>query len=355
MNRKTLSIVVIVAAAAAVAYFTSSKEEARGPGAPPPIEASPGDGYLLATGTVGGTYYPVGVAIATLIKVKLQATDGIGMSAARSAGSGENIGLLQSGEAEFAILQGLFGYQAWQGTGQVLQADARANLRSITMLWQNVEQILCDSGVLETGFLGDLATMSGEKMAFGQRNSGTIASTRVIVNSLGLDMDSDFDLLDTGYSASVEALQDAQVTCVSIPAGVPTSAVTQAFTALGEAIRFVEMTDDQLGAADDGRGLWTRYIIPPLTYPGQDEPVHTMAQPNFLAVRADVDDDDVYKITKAIYDNLEFIQGIQRATRAMSLARAIDGMPIPLHPGALRYYREVGLDIQDHLIVEDGR
>jgi TRAP transporter TAXI family solute receptor len=99
-------------------------------------------------------------------------------------------------------------------------------------------------------------------------------------------------------------------------------------------------------------GLWTRYVIPAGSYPGQTQDIRTIAQPNFLAVRADVDEDAVYRITKAIYENLPFLNGIHKATKAMALNKAIAGLPMPLHPGAARYYREAGLEIPQRLIVD---
>ncbi|THB79384.1 MAG: TAXI family TRAP transporter solute-binding subunit, partial [Desulfobulbaceae bacterium] len=90
--------------------------------------------YLLATASTGGTYYPVGVAISTLTKVKLQPKQKIGMSAINSAGSGENIKLLRDNEAQFAILQGLYGYYAWNGVGPLKNDGPQKDLRSVTML-----------------------------------------------------------------------------------------------------------------------------------------------------------------------------------------------------------------------------
>lgn len=83
------------------------------------VQAAEERSYLMATASTGGTYYPVGVALSTLIKVKLQPTQNIGMSAISSAGSGENIKLLRDNEVQFAILQGLYGAYAWKGTGPI--------------------------------------------------------------------------------------------------------------------------------------------------------------------------------------------------------------------------------------------
>ena len=107
--------------------------------------------YILTTATTGGTYYPVGVAIATLVKVKLQNSHKIDMSAISSAGSGENVKLLRENQAQFAILQGLFGQWAWNGTGKVEADGKQEHLRSITMLWQNVEQMVLAKSMAKTG------------------------------------------------------------------------------------------------------------------------------------------------------------------------------------------------------------
>lgn len=139
---------------------------------------------------------------------------------------------------------------------------------------------------------------------------------------------------------------------MNTPAGVPVSAVTRAFAAMGEDITLLSFTDEQMAQANNGYKLWTRFVIPANTYPGQTKDVSTIAQPNFLAVRHDISDDDVYMLTKTIYENLPFLNGIHKATKAMALEKAIAGLPVPLHPGAARYYKEQGLDIPAHLIAE---
>lgn len=308
--------------------------------------------YILATASTGGTYYPVGVALATLVKVKLQPKQKIGMAAISSAGSGENVRLLRDGEAQFGIMQGLYGYYAATGTGPLAEVGKQDNLRSVTMLWQNVEQFLISSDAVETGTMADMVALKGQSMALGKQNSGTIGSNAALLSGLGVDISSDYTLVFGGYGPSAEALQNGQVKGVGIPAGVPTGAISQLLAAAGDNVTMLDFTPEQAVEADGGRGLWTPYTIVAGTYPGQDNDVQTIAQPNFLATTADVSEENVYQITKAIYENLPFLQAIHPATKAMMIDRAIAGLPLPLHPGAARYYREVGIEIPDNLIAK---
>lgn len=306
--------------------------------------------YILATASTGGTYYPVGVAIATLTKVKLQPSEKIGMSAISSAGSGENVRLLRENEAQFAILQGLFGYYARSGTGPIEADGPQDHLRSVSMLWQNVEQFVLSNDHVDTGTIADFVAASGQTMALGRQNSGTIGSNRTLLGNLGIDIDADYSLMHGGYGPSAEAVQNGQAAGMGTPAGVPTGAVSQLMAAAGDKVTLLSLTAEQAAQADGGLGLWTPYTIEAGTYPGQDSDVQTIAQPNFLAVREDVSDDDVYALTKTMYENLGFLQAIHKATTAMAVEKAIAGLPLPLHPGAARYYQEVGIDIPDNLI-----
>ncbi len=318
----------------------------------PPAQAQEARDYLLATASTGGTYYPVGVALSTLIKVKLQPKQKINVSAISSAGSGENIKLLRDNEAQFAIVQGLFGSYAWNGTGPISADGPQTGLRAISMLWSNVEHFVVKAEYAKTGTLDDFMALKGKKVSMGRQNSGTIGSNRVIMKNLGVDMDKEFDLAFMGYGPSAEALQNGNIEGMSTPAGAPVGAVTQALAAMGDDAVVLNMTPEQARKADGGLGLWTPFTVKAGTYPGQDKDLTTIAQPNFLAVRADIPDDVVYQITKTVYENLPFLQGIHAATKAMSIERAIAGLPMPLHPGALRYYKEVGVDVPENLMAK---
>ncbi|MCL4800220.1 MAG: TAXI family TRAP transporter solute-binding subunit [Burkholderiales bacterium] len=305
--------------------------------------------YVLTTATTGGTYYPVGVAVATLVKVKLQNAQKIDMSAISSAGSGENIKLLREKQAQFAILQGLFGKYAREGSGPIKADGPQPNVRSITMLWPNVEHFVIAAEHAKTGTVDDLKNILGMKFAIGARNSGTEHSNRFLLNNLGYPPEK-FDLVYLGFGPSVDALQNGNVVGTNPGAGPPVSVVTRLLAQVGDKVRLLEVTDEQLKRADGGTGLYYRFVVPAGTYPGQTKDFNTIAQPNFLGVNADVPENDVYLITKTIYENLPFLNNIHAATKTMSLQSAVSGLPLPLHPGAVKYYKEAGLAIPDRLM-----
>ena len=306
--------------------------------------------YILNTASTGGTYHPVGTAIATLSKVKLLPKKKFSLTAVNSAGSGANVQALGANTAQFAILQGLFGSYAVTGTGPV--SAPQKNLRSVTMLWQNVEQFVLSNQHVKKGTVSDLVTLKGMSMGMGRQNSGTIGSNRVLMSGLGVDIAKDYKLVYAGYGPTADALANGQAVGAGIPAGPPTGAITKLMASNAAKFTLLNVTPDEAKKMDGGRNLWVPYTIKAGTYPGQTKDVQTIAQPNFLGVNADVNSDHVYLLIKAIYENLPFLQAIHPATKAMDVKRSMAGLPEPLHPGAARYYKEVGLSIPAHLMAK---
>ena len=307
--------------------------------------------YVLNTASTGGTYHPVGTAISTLSKVKLLPKQKFSLTAVNSAGSGANVQALAAGTADFAILQGLYGSYAATGTGPI--SEKQKNLRAVTMLWQNVEQFVISNDKVVSGTVDDLAALKGMAMGMGKQNSGTLGSNKVLLTGLGIDIEADFELVYAGYGPTTDALANGQAVGAGIPSGPPTGAITKLMASNVGEFTILEVTAEQAAAMDGGHGLWVPYTIAAGTYPGQDKDINTIAQPNFLAVNADVDEEHVYLLTKTMYENLGFLQAIHPATKAMAVEKAMAGLPAPLHPGAMRYYKEVGLDIPEHLMATE--
>lgn len=306
--------------------------------------------YVLNTASTGGTYHPVGTAISTLTKVKLLPKEKFSLTAVNSAGSGANVQALGAGTADFAILQGLFGSYAATGTGPI--TEPQQNLRSVTMLWQNVEQFVVAADKVKSGTVSDLAELKGMAAGMGKENSGTIGSNAVLLSGLGIDINTDYELVYAGYGPTADAMANGQVVAAGIPSGPPTGAITKLMASNEGKFTILDVTADELAKMDGGRNLWVPYTIAAGTYPGQDKDVSTIAQPNFLAVNASVDENHVYLLTQTMYENLGFLTAIHPATKAMAVENAMAGLPVPLHPGAARYYKEAGLDIPDRLMAQ---
>ena len=306
--------------------------------------------YVLNTASTGGTYHPVGTAIATLSKVKLLPKQKFSLTAVNSAGSGANVQALAANTAQFAILQGLYGSYAATGTGPV--SEPQTNMRSVSMLWQNVEQFIIANELVKSGTVSDMMAAKGKAVVMGKQNSGTLGSNQVLLEGLGVDFENDFEFIYAGYGPSVDAMANGQAVAAGIPSGPPTSAVTKLMSANGDKFTLLSVSEEEAAKMDGGRNLWVPYTITAGTYPGIDKDVTTVAQPNFLAVNADVDEEHVYMLTKTLYENLAFLQAIHPATKAMNIDAAMAGLPVPLHPGAAKYYKEVGLDIPAHLMAK---
>jgi len=305
--------------------------------------------YVIATASTGGTYYPVGVGIATIASLKLAKKQKMTFSAITSAGSGENVDMLEKGEVDFAILQGLFGSMAWQGKAKY-EGKPKKNLRSVSMLWQNVEQFTVKSDVAKTGNIMDLKNLYGERFSIGGRSSGSRVSAETILSALGIDF-SKMNVQYLGYTPSSTALQDGKVKGMNTPSGPPTSAVTNVFASMGaKNIKVLDFSADDLKTIQKSYPVWTPFTIKAGTYPGQTTDIKTIAQPNLLVVTKDTPERTVYLLTKTVYENLPFLNTVHKATKAMSIQKAIAGLPMPLHPGAAKYYKEQGIKIPARLM-----
>jgi len=303
----------------------------------------------IATASAGGTYYPIGVGLGNLwseilVEEKVRAT---GQS---SAGSVENIQLLKNGEAKVAILQGLIGAQAYEGRGGNFEGRPYEELRSISMLWSNVEHFVLMDNEITTGTISDI---DGKSFSVGPQASGTEQSTIVIMEGLGLSK-KNIKPEYLGYDDTISAMRDGRLDGGSLPAGIPVSSIMD-MAASGVKASVLDVTDEQLNSINSVFNTWFRFTIPAGTYTGIDKEIQTIAQPNFLAVTTELDEDLVYKLTKTIYENIDEVHKIHNSAKEIQLETALNGLPAPLHIGAYKYFVEAGLDVPEHLIPPEAK
>lgn len=306
--------------------------------------ASGGKQFItIATASTGGTYYPIGVGLGNLWSQEL-GDEGINASGQSSAGSVENIDLMKEGEADFSILQGLIASQAYKGEGS-FEGNAYKDLRSVAMIWPNVEHFVLKDSEIETGSIADI---EGQTFSVGPQASGTEQSTLVMMEGLGLTKEN-ITPEYLGYDDTISAMRDGRLNGGSLPAGVPVAAITDMYASnVGASI--LEVTDEQYEKISAVSNAWYQYSIPAETYPNQTEEVKTIAQPNILAASIDLDEETVYQLTKTMFENLDFMYEVHNSAKAMTLETALDGLPTPLHAGAYKYFKEAGIDVPDELV-----
>ena len=289
----------------------------------------------IATATTGGVYYPLGNAMAQLFNHKIP---GIKASAGATAGTPQNILLMQKKEAEVAFAQNGVAYYAYNGK-EMFKDKPTKFLRGITNLYPNVMHIV----VAANSNIKSIKDFEGKKFVPGAIGSATEINSREILGLYGLDYKDKKNVKGEylGYSEAAEALKDGRVDGILIAGGLPTSAVLDAASALK--IRILSLEPDMIAKLKQTMPWYYEITIPKGTYMGQTEDVHTVAVANLLICREDLSNDLVYNMTKALHENQKELVAAHSAAKDMKLQDALKGMTVPLHPGAEKYYKEKGI------------
>jgi uncharacterized protein len=313
--------------------------------------AQPPRSYTIATASTGGTFYPVGVGLAALWSERLHDKN-VRVSAISSAGSAENIAMLRFQEVELGIIGAYFGRIAYHGIEEYEGAPPLRELRSLMSLWPNVEQWVMRADRVESKTVADLI---GKRVNVGRPGSG--AELYSLHTLRGLGIEDQVRLEYVGFFEAIDLMRDRRIDGANFGGGPPIAAVTEAYTTMGAGgVAMLEITDEQLQRLIDYSPMPIyRYVLQANTYPGQTEPVRTAAQVTFLALHADLEDEVVYAMTKAVYESLDDLAGVHAIMAAIRLETALDGLPVPLHAGAYDYYLERGLDIPEELIPPERR
>ena len=287
---------------------------------------------VILTGSTSGVYYPLGNAISGIF---LKSIPGVRASVQVTQGSVENLKLLQSGDGEMAFSLGDTVTAAWKGNSEAGFSAPLNKLRGIAAIYRNYVQIV----VSDSSGIKSLADLKGKRVSVGPKQSGTELNARAIFAAAGVSY-GDFsrtDYLPFGQSAKLIERGDLDATLQS--AGLGVDSIRQLATAVP--VRLLKIPPDII--AKIGDPTFVPAIIPVRTYEGQSEDVQTAAIVNFLVTREGLSADTVYAMTKAVFGNLNQLVQTHPAASGISLRDAITGMPVPLHPGAERYYREMGI------------
>ena len=287
----------------------------------------------FVTAGTSSTFYPIS---ATVCQLWNDSIEGMRATATPSGGGIDNLNQALDGEAQIGIANANLVYQAQQGTDS-FEGYANENLRIFAGLYYNPNQVVVtrDSGI-ET--LEDLA---GKHISVGAAGSTTVDEATVHLALLGKTLD-DLKAEYMGTSESADAISNKQLDGVWVMAGTPNAAVTQIMTTTDAKI--LSIPAETVEALKENYPWYASYTIPAGTYAGQDEDVPTSAVKLTLFITADVDEETVYQMTKAFWENWDMLTETHAALRKASLEEACTDLAgVPIHEGAARYYREVGV------------
>jgi uncharacterized protein len=285
----------------------------------------------VLTGGTSGVYYPLGVALS---EIYAQGIEGARTQVQATKASVENLNLLQQGRGEIAFSLGDSVKLAAEGNTEAGFPGPLDKLRGVAAIYPNSIQIVASA---ESG-IATLQDLKGKSLSVGAPASGTELNARAIFAAAGMSYDDLGRVEYLPFAESVELIKNRQLDATLQSAGLGVASIRDLATSLP--ISVVAVPPEIVAKIGEP---YTTATIPAGTYEGQDADVPTAAVGNFLITHADVPDDTVYQMTRLVFENLDTLAAAHAAAKAIDPAKAAQGSPVPLHPGAERYYREAGL------------
>ncbi|MCK6414086.1 MAG: TAXI family TRAP transporter solute-binding subunit [Giesbergeria sp.] len=286
----------------------------------------------VLTGGQSGVYYPLGVALS---QVYAKSIPNVRATAQVTKASAENLNLLQAGRGELALALADAVSDAWKGDAEAGFPKKLDKLRGLSGTYNNYIQIVAnaDAGIKS------LADLKGKRISVGAAKSGTELNARAIFKAAGLAYTDMAKVEYLPFGESVELIKNRQLDATLQSAGLGVASIRDLATSVN--IVVVPVPADVVAKVGDA--AYQAAVIPANTYSGQAQDIPTAAIPNFLVTHAGVSDELAYQLTKQMYENLTTLHAAHNAAKAIRRDSALKGMPVPLHPGAERYYRELGL------------
>lgn len=293
----------------------------------------------IATGGTGGVYFPIGGGLAELINRHI---DGYSAVAEVTGASVENMGLIARGDSDLAIALADSVYQAYTGTGR-FEGRQVAATRAIASIYPNAVQIvtLANSGI------GSLQDLKGKRVSVGAPGSGTEVNAAAILEANGIRYD-DMRVQRLNFNETADALRDGDIDAGFWSVGPPTSSIMN--LAATRDIALVPLSADEIARAQSVEPVFAPYTLRAGMYDKVATDVQTISIPNVLVVNASMSDDLAYAITKLLFERTADLIAIHPAANDTTVDFSLTSTPVPLHPGAVRYYREIGATIPDRLL-----
>ncbi len=305
-------------------------------GSPPDVWAQVQKRLSIATGGMGGVYFPLGGAIAAVISKYIPQVEA---TAEVTAASVDNCKLVGAKKADLGIVMGDTTYDAWKGTGMFKQ---KLPLTSLAVLYPNVMHIVTTQGK----DLKTVANLKGKTISTGAPGSGVEVMALRILEANGINPNKDVKRDRLGASESAGALKDGKLDGFFWCGGVPTAAVLDLAASPGMKLSFIPNQDSIEKMTAKYGPVYYPATIPKRASSGIDADLPVAAVANLLIAHEAMDEKLAYDIGAALYEHKPDLVAVHKHAEAVALEGAVVGSPIPYHKGALKYYKDKGLKVQ---------
>ena len=294
--------------------------------------------FSIATASTSGAWYPLGGAWASVISKYVPSVEA---TAEVGAASIENIRKLNAGDVELAILQPDVSYAAYNGTGDFKEAKMDS-VRALFATYATVAQVFTTDADIQT-----MADLKGKKVGVGAPGSGNEITARTLLEVHGLTYD-DVDEQYLSAPEMINAIKDGQLDVAIATLPVPTGNITD--LSLQHDVIMIPVEDAEQKKFFEINPFFISKPILGGSYDGVDEDVAAVAFRGVVYGTTRLTDDEAYEMVKAVWDHRDEWKGVHAVAEGITLDIALEGVPTPLHPGAVKYYKEKGIDIPDNML-----
>lgn len=285
----------------------------------------------LATGGTSGTYYAVGGAIQSTLSNKLKLST---ITVESTGASKANVNLITDGEAQMAILQSDVISYAHTGTNTFAETGKEDNALWVAGLYNETVQIIAKKGI------NTIEDLKGKTVCMGDVGSGTRVNAEQVLAAYGMTAD-DVNAVSGSFQDGVDGIKDGKIDAAFTVAGAPTTAITDLATT--NEFSMISLSDEALAKIATDFPFLVQDNLPAGTYSGIDQETKCVAVQAALVASKDVSADVVYELLKAMFDNKAELVGAHAKFQFLDAQYAVSGASVPLHPGAEKFYKEMGV------------
>ncbi|MEP6355372.1 MAG: TAXI family TRAP transporter solute-binding subunit [Hyphomicrobiales bacterium] len=297
--------------------------------------------YQLSTGISSGDFYPIGIALKTLLTLKRSKKQNIILDVHQSEGAQANLIALLEGKADIAFVDASTILAAFTKKPPFDKFTNIGELQALASLWPDIAHFIIQEPQVSSGDVGDFRNLIGENISIGSQTTASAFAARELFNKTGIYHDKMFRMSDYGIYRTTEAFIDGTLSGAALFTHQANKNIARILAEPNNNSTLLHISNKHLKAINETQiPIWQRHIIEANTYKNQLNPINSISQANFLVVRQNFNKKDAYTITKTLFENLTFVQALHDAAKELHRDASTEEMLLPLHVGAKRYFVE---------------